>query len=134
LNRWWKLNPPLTRQACSRLTFFGVLGLLASLICPGPIERLHYTFDPNLAHPIMRGFVEMLPLHWHAARPPFLAGLIYVVAALVLAAMVKGFRSFRLWEIALLGGVALLGSYAYRSAQDALLVMLAVAVPRLVEL
>jgi hypothetical protein len=134
LNLRVKLNPALTSQSCWRLTLFGGLGLLASLVCPGPLQRLHYTFDSNLAHPIMRGFVEMLPLHWHASRPPFLAGLIYLVAALVGVAIVKGFRSFRLWEIALLAGVAVLGSYAYRSAQDALLVMLAVGVPRLVDL
>jgi hypothetical protein len=81
----------------------------------------------------MRGFVEMLPLHVFATNPPYLASLIYVVVAFVLFALVKRFRSFRLWEVALLAGTAFLGSYAYRSAQDFLLVWLAVGIPRLVE-
>jgi hypothetical protein len=134
LNRWFRLNPPLDRAACRRLTFIGGFGLLATLICPGPVERLQYTFNPDLAHPIMRGFVEMMPLHWHAAQPPYLAGLIYVVAVLVFATIVLRVRAYRLWEIALLAGLAFLASYAYRSAPDFLLVMLAVGVPHVVAL
>src|SRR5207253_8707044 len=61
LNRGLRLNSPLDRAACWHLTLWGGLGLLASLICPDPIERLRYTFNPDLAHPIMRGFVEMMP-------------------------------------------------------------------------
>src|SRR5438034_1393558 len=59
LNRRLKVNPPLDSKACWRLTWFGGLGLLASLICPDPVGRLRYTFNPDLVHPIMRGFVEM---------------------------------------------------------------------------
>jgi hypothetical protein len=134
LNHWLRLNPPLSRAACWRLTIFGGLGLIASLICPDPVERLRYTFNPDLAHPIMRGFIEMMPLHWHALRPPYLAGLVYVVALLVLWTVVRRIRVYRLWEIALLAGVSLLACYAFRSVQDCLLVMLAVGVPHLVAL
>lgn len=134
LNRWLRLNSPLEPSACWRLTIVGGLALLASLACPDPVGRLRYTFNPDLAHPIMRGFVEMMPLHWHALRPPHLAGVIYLVAALVAWTLVRRFRAYRLWEVALLAGVALLGSYAFRSAQDCLLVMLAVGVPHAVAL
>ncbi len=134
LNRWLRLNPPLERSAYRRLHLVGGLGLLATLICPGPVERLRYTFNPDLAHPIMRGFVEMMPLHWHAFRPPYLANLIYLVAVMVLVTLLRHFRAYRLWEVALLAGLALLASYAYRSAPDFLFVMLAVGVPHVVAL
>ncbi|MBI1916413.1 MAG: hypothetical protein HYS12_17020 [Planctomycetes bacterium] len=133
-NRWLGLNPPLDRAACWRLTLVGGLGLLASLICPGPLERLHYTFNPDLAHPIMRGFVEMQPLYRFALAPPYLAGLTYVVATLVVLTLVRRFRAYRLWEVALLAGLALLANFALRSLQDWLLVMLAVGVPHLTAL
>src|SRR5262249_49799415 len=84
-------TPPLDRAACWRLTVVGGLGLLASLICPGPIERLRYTFNPDLAHPIMRGFVEMQPLYRFALTPPYLGGLTYLVAALVALTLVRRF-------------------------------------------
>src|SRR5262245_28485935 len=97
LNRALKLNKPIEARACLRLTLVGGLGLLASLVCPGPIERLRYTFNPELAHPIMRGFIEMMPLHWHALRPPYVALLIYPVALAVLVTAVVRFREYRLW-------------------------------------
>jgi len=134
INRRLRLNPPLDRAACWRLTVVGGLGLLASLICPGPIERLRYTFNPDLAHPIMRGFVEMQPLYRFALTPPYLGGLTYLVAALVVLTLVRRFRGYRLWEVALLAGLALLANFALRSLQDWLLVMLAVGVPHVVAL
>jgi hypothetical protein len=133
LNRSLGWNTPLSRASCVRLTVVGGLGFLASLVCPDPLLRLQYTFDPNLRHPIMRGFLEMRPLHFYATNPPYLAGLIYVVLALVLFALVKRFRSFRLWEVALLAGTLVLGCYAYRSSQDLVMVWIAVGIPRLVE-
>src|SRR5207253_1063265 len=48
--------------------------------------------------------------------------------------VVYRFRRYRLWELALLAGTALLGSIAYRSAQDFLLIWLTVGVPHLVAL
>jgi hypothetical protein len=134
LNRWLCLNSPLNRAACWRLTFVGGLGLLASLVCPGPFERLRYTFNPDLAHPIMRGFVEMQPLYCFALAPPYLASLAFVVAAVVFLTLVQRFRVHRLWEVALLAGLALLANFALRSLQDWLLVMLAVGVPHVVAL
>ncbi len=134
INRRLRPNPPLDRAVCWRLTLVGGLGLIASLICPGPIERLRYTFNPDLAHPIMRGFVEMQPLYRFALTPPYLAGLTYLVAGLVVLTLVRRFRAYRLWEVALLAGLALLANFALRSLQDWLLVMLAVGVPHLVAL
>jgi hypothetical protein len=134
LNRGLRWQTPLSRASCWRLTLFGGLGLVASLVCPGPLERLRYTFNPDLAHPIMRGFVEMQPLYVFALRPPFLAALIYVVAALVLVSVVLRFRRYRLWEVALLAGTALLANVAFRSAQDWLLIMLTVGAPHVAAL
>ena len=136
LNRRLKLNPPLTHQACWRLTLFagldaGVAGLSGAFerapalgdvsTEPGPPDHARLRRDD--AATLARG------------RPPYLAGLIYLVAALVLLAVVKRFRTFRLWEIALLAGVG--GSSAATATaapRTALLVMLAVGVPRLVDL
>jgi hypothetical protein len=134
LNRWLRLNTPLEKGRCWRLTVVGGLGLLASLVCPGPLERLRYTFNPDLAHPVMRGFIEMQPTYRFALVPPFLTALTYVVAALVLLTLVRRFRAYRLWEVALLAGLTLLGNFALRSLQDWLLVMLALGVPHLVVL
>ena len=134
LNRRLRLNPPLDRAACWRLTLFGGLGLLASLVCPNPVERLRYTFDPNLRHPVMAGFLELRRTYEYALSFPFLPALAYVVAALVLLTLVLRFRAYRLWEVALLAGVTVLGNYVFRSVQDWLLVMLALGVPHLAAL
>jgi hypothetical protein len=133
LNRRIRLNTPLSRASCWRLTYIGGLGLAATLLSPDPLDRLLYPFRPGLNHPIMRGFLEMRPLHTVLATPPYTAFLVYVVGALVLLTLVLRFRQYRLWEVALLAGVALLGSYALRNTQDWLLVMLAVGVPHLAE-
>jgi len=134
LNRWLCFNTPLEKRACWRLTGVGGLGLLASLVCPGPLERLRYTFNPDLAHPVMRGFIEMQPTWRFALAPPFLTALAYGVAALVLLTLVRRLRAYRLWEVALLAGLTLLANFALRSLQDWLLVMLALGVPHLVAL
>ncbi len=131
LNRWVKLNRPLELPALVRLTVIGGLGLAASLICPGPIERLFYPFQPELRHPIQRIFVEMQPLVTMVARPPYAVGLAYGVAVLVLWTIVVSFRRYRLWEVAVLAALALLGNLAIRGLQDWLLVMVALGVPHL---
>lgn len=131
LNRRLRLNAPLDAPPCWRLTLFGGLGLLATLASPGPLERLLYPFRPELSHPIHRAFTEMQPLYTFVVRWPYSAGLVYVVAALVGLTVVLRFRAYRLWELALLGGLAVLGNFAFRSVQDWLLVMLALGLPHL---
>jgi hypothetical protein len=129
LNRWIWLNTPLTTQALRRLTLIGSLGLAASLICPGPIERLLYPFRPELRHPIQRIFAEMQPLYSFLSMPPYATVLVYLLAALVLLTIVLRFRQYRLWEVAVLGCLGMLANLAFRSLQDWLLMMLAVGVP-----
>ena len=134
LNRRLQLNPPLDRPACWRLTLIGGLGLLATLVSPDPLERLLYPFRPEVAHPIQRIFAEMQPLHRFILQPPYLTNLAYAVAVVVGVVVVVRFRQYRLWEVALLVGLAGLASLAFRSLQDWLLVMLALGVPALARL
>jgi hypothetical protein len=134
LNRWLKINMPLSGPALKRLTVVGGLGLAATLCSPDPVERLCYPFQPNLSHPIQRIFVEMQPLYTTVTRPPYTSGLIYVVAALVALSILLRFRSYRGWEIMLLTTLALLANAAVRTAQDWLLVMLTLGMPHLVAL
>ncbi len=133
-NRVVKLNAPLPRTACWRLTVLGSLGLAATFVSPDPLERLLYPFQAGVAHPVQRIFSEMQPLHSFLLVPPYAANLVYVVAGLVLVTLVLRFRQYRLWEVALLAGLAALGSLAFRSVQDWLLLMLALGVPHLKEL
>jgi hypothetical protein len=132
LNWWRPLHPSLDRPALRRLTIIGGLGLLATFVAPHPLERLVYPFKPELAHPIQRVFVEMQPTYTTVAKAPFSSGLIYVVAAAVLVSVVWRFRHYRGWELMLLAALALLANTAARSAQDWLLVMLAVGLPQVV--
>jgi hypothetical protein len=132
LNRWVKLNAPLSSAQCWRLTVIGGLGLAATFISPDPVDRLLYPFRPELAHPIQQIFAEMQPLHTFILTPPYLSNLAYLAAALVGLSVFLRFRHYRLWELALLAGLAGLGNLAYRSLQDWLLVMLALGVPHLV--
>jgi hypothetical protein len=134
LNRRIKLNTPLDGAALARLTLVGGAGLAATLVAPDPLDRLLYPFRPELAHPIMRLFAEMQPLYTFFAFKPVAISLVYVVAALVLLTIVRRFRIYRLWEVALLSGLAGLGNLAIRSLQDWFLVMLAVGVPHLIVL
>jgi hypothetical protein len=134
LNQWLKWNEPLDRESLKRLTMIGGLGVAATFVSPDPIERLLYPFRPELAHPIMRIFVEMQPLPALAASAPLQIALIYVVCSFILATVLVRFRSYRLWELALLAGLALLANIAFRSAMDWFLVMLALGVPHLKEL
>ncbi len=134
LNRRVQLNAPLSLAACRRLTLIGGLGLAATFVSPDPLQRLLYPFRPELSHPIMRGFLEMRSPHTQLLTPPYTMILVYCVAAVVLVSLVVRFRHYRLWEVALLGGVTLLGSYALRAVQDWLLVMLTVGLPHFVAL
>jgi hypothetical protein len=134
LNRRQKVNRPLTWRACWRLTLIGGLGLLATLVSPDPVERLLYPFRPEVAHPIQRIFAEMQPLHRFILQPPYTTNLAYAVAAVVAVTVVVRFRRYRLWEVALLLGLAALANLAFRSLQDWLLVMLALGVPQLARL
>jgi hypothetical protein len=129
LNRWLKWNPPLDRSANWRLTWIGGLGLAVTFFSPHPLDRLLFPFRPELAHPIQRIFVEMQPLYLFLFRPPYTAVLAYLVAVLVGLTVVLCFRHYRLWEVMLLLGLALLANMAVRSLQDWLLVMLALGVP-----
>jgi hypothetical protein len=134
LNRRIKLNAPLDFAGLYRLTLIGSAGLVATLVSPDPLERLLYPFRPELAHPIMRLFAEMQPLYHFFAFKPVAISLVYVVAVLVFITVVRRFRMYRLWEVALLVGLAGLGNLAIRSLQDWFLVMLALGVPHLVVL
>jgi hypothetical protein len=113
------------------LALVGGAGLLATLVAPHPIDRLLYPFKPELAHPIMRIFGEMQPLHRFLGTAPLMTLALYAVAGLTLVTVVARFRHYRLWEVGLLAGLTMLASYAYRSVQDWLFVMLALAVPHL---
>lgn len=134
INRWVRLNAPLDRPGLFRLTTIGFLGLAATCLGPDPLERFLYPFKPELAHPIMRIFTEMQPLHTFLTKPPFAIALAYVVAALVALTVILRFRHYRLWEVTLLVGLAGLASLAFRSLQDCLLIMLALGAPHMVRL
>ncbi|HMF13085.1 MAG TPA: hypothetical protein VKE94_12295, partial [Gemmataceae bacterium] len=131
LNRWIGLNSQLDRGALRRLAVVGGLGILATFVSPDPIDRMLYPFRPELAHSVQRLFVEMQPLHSFLTLPPYTPVGAYVLAGLVLLTVICRFRRYRLWEIALLVGLAGLASTAYRSLQDWVLIMLALGVPHL---
>jgi hypothetical protein len=129
LNRRLKIQPALTPTACWRLTWLGGLGLAATFVSPDPWERLLYPFRPEVGDAVQRIFIEMQPLYIFLARPPYVAGIVYLVAALVSATVFLRFRHYRLWEVALLAGLAGLANLAVRSLQDWFLLMLAIGVP-----
>lgn len=131
INQRLKWNTPLSRESLHRLTLVGGLALAATFICPDPIERIRYTFKPELSHPIMRIFAEMEPLYRFVLRGQFGVMAVYVVAALVLLTVIYRFRHYRMWELALLAGTAFLGNFASRSMMDWLLVMLCLGAPHL---
>jgi len=134
INRLLRWNAPLDRAALKRVTIVGGLALAASFVCPDPLERLRYTFNPDLAHPIMRIFAEMTPLYQFLGTPPFSVAFVYLFAALVALSVVLRFRHYRMWELALLAGTALLANLAARGLMDWLLVMLCLGVPQLKEM
>lgn len=121
----------LQRPALIRLTLIGGLALAATFVSPDPIDRLLYPFAADLKHPIFRIFAEMQPLHRFLFQQPIVAPVVYAVAGLTLFAIVRRFAHFRLWELALLAGLAFLGSVAVRSLMDWHLIMLALALPHL---
>jgi hypothetical protein len=119
----------LDAGALWRLTILGALALAATFISPDPIDRLLYPFSPDLKHPIFGIFVEMQPLHRFLFRQPLVAPVVYATAALVLFTIYKRWRHFRGWELALLAGLAFLGSVAVRSLMDWYVIMLAIGLP-----
>jgi hypothetical protein len=131
VNRFVRLNKPLDPAACLRLTWVGGLALAAAFVSPDPLDRLLYPFRPELRHPVMRDFLEMKPLHEFLTVFPYTAVLVYAVAALAAWTVLRRFREYRLWEVALLLDLAALGLAAFRGVQDWLLVMLALAGPKL---
>ena len=131
INARLRLNAPVAGPGLKRLTLIGMLALAATFICPDPIERIRYTFNPTLAHPIHRIFTEMQPLVSLIDRPPYNFACIYLAAALTLWTIVFRFRQYRLWEIAYLAALALLGNFATRSAMDWYLNLVAFGVPHL---
>jgi hypothetical protein len=131
INRFVKWNQPLDGPALKRLTILGVLGLAATFLCPDPIGRVHYAFAPELKHPIHRTFVEMQPSWTTLSQPPFNFAPIYLFAGLMLLTVILRFRQYRLWELAYLGVLTLLGNFATRGAMDWYLNMLALGTPHL---
>jgi hypothetical protein len=131
LNRRVRLNTPLDPAALWRLTVIGLAGLTATFVAPDPLERLLYPFKPELAHPVMRCFVEMQPLYTFYAKSPATVVLAYLVAALAGLTVLLRFRQYRLWEVATLVGLAGLANLAFRSLQDWVLVTLALSGPHL---
>ncbi len=127
-------NKPLDAASLKRLTIVGGLALAATFLSPDPVERLLYPFRPELAHPIMRVFVEMQPLAVLLEKAPLQIGLIYALVGLVAVTMVWRGRQYRAWEVALIAGLAFLANVAFRSALDWFLVMLALGVPHVKEL
>jgi len=134
LNLWLKWNKPLDRASLKRLTMIGGLAVVATFLSPDPIDRLLYPFQPELAHPIMRIFGEMQPLPNMFDKAPIQISLIYIFAVLVLATAIIRFRQYRLWELALLTGLTVLGNVAFRGTMDWFLMMLTLGVPHLKEL
>jgi len=129
LNYWLQWNQRLDLPALRRLTIIGAIALAATFISPDPIDRLLYPFSPDLKHPIFGIFVEMQPLHRFLFRQPLVAPVVYATAALVLFTIYKRCRHFRGWELALLAGLAFLGSVAVRSLMDWYVIMLAIGLP-----
>lgn len=131
LNQVVRANEPLHAARRWRLTVVGGLALAASFVSPDPVERLLYPFSADLKHPIFRIFVEMQPLHRFLYSEPYVAPVVYAAFALVLVSIVKRFRHYRMWELALLGGLTFLGSVAVRSLMDWYIIMLALGVPHI---
>jgi hypothetical protein len=131
LNRWVRLNAPLEPRALWRLTWIGGLALAATFVSPDPVGRLLYPFSPEAHNAILQSIPELRPLYAFAMEPPYAAGMVYVLAALTVWTFVRRFRQYRLWEIALLAGLAWLGNRSFRYVLDWLPVMLTLAVPHL---
>ncbi|MCC6419010.1 MAG: hypothetical protein IT429_12315 [Gemmataceae bacterium] len=129
LNRAVRFNPPLPPGALRRLTATGILALAASLAGPDPVGRLLYPFSPEVRHPIMRHFGELLPAHQFAGTYPLSLGVLAALVAVVAAAALTRPRAVRGWEWALLGCTLLLAAVAFRGVTDCVLVWLVVGVP-----
>jgi hypothetical protein len=129
LNRALRFNPPLPSGALRRLTATGLLALAASLAGPDPVGRLLYPFRPELRHPIMKHFGELLPAHEFFGTYPLPLGLLAALVAGVAAAALSRPRAVRGWEWALLGCTLLLALVAFRGLTDCVLIWLGVGMP-----
>lgn len=134
INRWVKWNRPLDRVACVRLTIVSGAGLAASFVSPCPLQQLLYPFRSELAHPVQRCFVEMMPLSNFIALPPYTAGFAYLIAIPVGLSLILRPRQFRLWEAGLLIGLTGMANLAIRSLTDWILLMLAIGGPQVAAL
>jgi hypothetical protein len=132
INARLKWNMPLDRSRLMRLTVIGGLGLVATFVCPDPLARFQYAVSPHLSHPIQQTFVEMQPTWKSLLRPPFNYAPIYLMAAVVLVTVVFRLRQYRLWELAFLGVLTILGNVASRGAMDWYLNLVALGVPHVV--
>lgn len=130
-NRVLKWNAPLDGPRWRRLMLVGGLGLAATFVCPDPLGRVRYAFDQNLAHPIHRILVEMTPTWRVASAPPYNFAPIYAVALAALFAIAVRLRRWRVWELAYLAVLTLLGNFAARGAMDWYLNLVALSVPHL---
>lgn len=136
---WWNRrvcwNDPLNKAQCLRLTVVGGVALAVSFITPRPMERLLFPFAANIKHPVQKLFTEMQPAYSQLTNPSHLSlWLIYLLAFAVAVTVVRQFRTYRLWEIALLLGVTGLANLAVRGLQDWTYILLMVGVPHLSKL
>jgi hypothetical protein len=129
LNRAVRFNPPLPPGALRRLTATGLLALATSLVGPDPVGRLLYPFSPEVRHPIMQHFGELLPLHQFLGTYPLSLGVLAALVAAVAVAALSRPRAVRGWEWALLGCTLLLALVAFRGLVDCVLIWLVVGVP-----
>jgi len=130
LNLVLRWNKCLDSAALKRLTLVGGLGLAVTFLSLHPLERLLLPFSAEVSHPVQRLFSEMRPTYTLLGDPQHASvWLIYIVTCLTAVSVVLRFRDYRLWEVALLLGVAALGNLAVRSLQDWTYIVLAVGVP-----
>ena len=127
----WLIDSPLDWSQLKRLTLIGGLGFLATFASPDPIDRLLYPFRPELKHPVQNRFTEMKSLYSFLGSMPLVVEATYVLAGCVLITLVFRSRQYRIWELFLLAGLALLGNLAVRCLMDWTLIMLALAVPKM---
>lgn len=112
------------------LTFWGGLGLAASLVAPDPIGRMLYPFSPELRHPAQQLFREIRPPWSYLGQPPFIIESAFLLGLFYAVVLWKRRQELRLWEWGLLLGVAALAATATRGMIDWLVITSAYAVPQ----
>lgn len=114
-----------------RLTWWGGLGLAASMVAPDPIGRMLYPFSPELRHPAQQLFREIRPPWSYLGQPPFVIEFALLLGGLFVLVLWRQRRELHLWEWGLLLGVTLLAATATRGLIDWLVITAAYAVPQL---